>query len=321
MLSRVANSLYWLNRYIERAENYARYISVNFNLALDLPQPAAQQWEPIITATADQEIYFTLYDVVTANNIVHYMTFEERNPNSILCCLQYARENARTIREVISKEMWEQTNQFYWMVCEAAKDSKHWDLNHYYPFFEEIKKGSQLFFGIVDATITRNEGWHFGRLGRMIERSDKITRFLDIKYFTLLPEIKSVGSPLDLLYWTAVLKSASAYNMFRQQYQSINPINITEFLLLDKDFPRSVLFCTRYAYTSLYEISGNNPSKTKNEPEKLVSKLRSYLEHTEITDIFKSGLHEYLDDFQEKNNALGGAIREVYFDLKPLEVT
>jgi uncharacterized alpha-E superfamily protein len=317
MLSRVANSIFWLNRYMERAENYARFISVNYNLSLDMPQNA-QQWEPLVIATADQALFKAYYQEATANNVIRYMSFDEGNPNSLLNCLRQARENARTIREAISKEMWEQCNHMYWQVQNAAQQSNQWTLAQFYPFFEEIKKGTQLFFGIVDATITRNEGWHFGRLGRMIERSDKITRFLDIKYFTLLPDIKTVDSPLDILYWTAVLKSASAYNMFRQQYQGINPMNIAEFLLLDKDFPRSVLFCTRYAFTSLYEISGHNPLKVKNEPEKLVGKLRSSLEHTEINDIFKKGLHEFLDDFQQKNNALGNAISETYFALKPI---
>jgi uncharacterized alpha-E superfamily protein len=303
---------------MERAENYARYIGVNFNLSLDIPSTEPTQWEPIITATADQHIFFENYQEANAHNVIRYMSFDQRNPNSILCCLQYARENARTVREAISKEMWEQTNQLYWLVSEAAKHSDQWELGQFHPFFEEIKKGTQLFFGIVDATISRSEGWHFGCLGRMIERSDKITRFLDIKYFTLLPSLKTVGAPLDLLYWTAVLKSASAYNMYRQQHQSINPSQITEFLLLDRDFPRSVLFCTRYMYNSLYEISGNNPHKYKNEPEKMAGKLRSNLEHLEVKDIISSGLHEFLDDFQNKNNAIGNAISKTYFEIKPI---
>lgn len=320
MLSRVANSVYWLNRYVERAENYARFISVNFNLALDLPPTVAEQWEPLLVATADNFIFNKYYENASATNVIQYMSFDVRNPNSILSSLQNARENARTIRESISKEMWEHVNKFYWMVQEAAQKSKDWELSKFQSFFDEIKMGCQLFFGIVDSTITRNEGWHFGRVGRLLERADKTTRFLDVKYFILLPDTRLVGSPMDQLMWSAVLKSVSAYNMFRQKYISINPSNIVEYLLLDKYFPRSVLFCMRYAETSLFEITGTLPnSGFTNQAEKQMGKLKSMLEYTEISDIFNSGLHKFLDDFQSKNNLVASAIYETYFDLKPIQ--
>ncbi|MEY4525720.1 MAG: hypothetical protein RIR57_1090, partial [Bacteroidota bacterium] len=219
MLSRVANSIYWMNRYIERADNYARFISVNFNLALDLPPNVPEQWEPLIVATADHYNFFEHYSEANRENVLYFMTFDVNNPNSILSCLYSARENARTIRESISKEMWEYVNQIYWKVKDRVEGSKSWELARYQGFLEEIKSGSQLFYGIVDSTITRGEGWHFGQLGKLLERADKTTRFLDVKYFTLLPNVDAVGSPLDLLLWSSVLKSVSAYNMFRQQYK------------------------------------------------------------------------------------------------------
>jgi uncharacterized alpha-E superfamily protein len=247
------------------------------------------------------------------------MTFDNRNPNSILTCLYEARENARTIRESISREMWEYVNQIYWTVKEADHDSKNWELARYQGFLDNIKTGSQLFYGIVDSTITRGEAWHFGRLGRLLERADKTTRFLDVKYFTLLPEIDAVGSPLDLLLWSAVLKSVSAYNMFRQQYQIVNSTAITDFLLLDKKFPRSVMYCIRQAELSLYEISGTAITNSYSNPaEKALSKLRSEVEFSEVKDIFDLGLHQYLDEFQQKNNGVGAAIFKTYFDLKPV---
>jgi len=319
MLSRVANSIYWMNRYIERADNYARFISVNFNLALDLPPDVPEQWEPLIVATADNFIFQKHYDAPTRENVLYFMAFDVKNPNSILSCLLEARENARTIRESISREMWEYVNQIYWTVKDAAAESKSWELARYQGFLENIKTGSQLFYGIVDSTITRGEAWHFGRLGRLIERADKTTRFLDVKYFTLLPEIGAVGSPLDLMLWSSVLKSVSAYNMFRQQYQVMNPSAIVDFLLLDKKFPRSVMHCIRQAELSLYEISGTAITASySNQAEKALSKLRSEVEFTEIKDIFDTGLHQYLDEFQQKNNAVGKAIFQTYFDLKPV---
>lgn len=319
MLSRVANSIFWMNRYIERADNYARFISVNFNLALDLPSDIPEQWEPLIVATADDQHFSEHYDLVNRENVLHFMTFDEHNPNSILSCLFAARENARTIRESISKEMWEYLNRIYWKVKNSKQGSKQWEIAKYQGFLEEIKSGTQLFYGTVDSTITRGEGWHFGQLGKQIERADKTTRFLDVKYFTLLPSVDAVGSTLDLLLWSAVLKSNSAYNMFRQQYKEINPSNIVEFLILDKNFPRSVVHCLQEAESSLYAISGTSVDLGySNISEKKLSKLLSDIQFTEIADILKIGLHQFLDDYQVKNNEIGEAIFNTYFDLKPV---
>lgn len=320
MLSRVANSVYWMHRYIERAENYARFMSVNFNLALDLPPNVDQQWEPLLTATADNERFKKYYSDPTRENVIHFMTFDKRNPNSIVSCLSDARENARTIREVISKEMWEHLNTFYLMVRDTSP-KQQWEQTQTQNFFTEIRNSIQLFYGIIDATITRNEAWHFGRLGRFLERADKTSRFLDVKYFTLLPEIELVGSTIDLMLWSAVLKSVSAYNMHRQQYRSLTPASIVEFLILDKMFPRAVAHCIRQAELSLYEISGNNITQGfGNSAERMLSKLRTDIEFTETADIFKTGLHQYLDNFQTRTNSVGDAIFQTYFDLKPIEV-
>jgi uncharacterized alpha-E superfamily protein len=317
MLSRVANSIYWMNRYVERAENYARYVSVNFNLALDLPMSVAEQWDPLLIATTDNFTYYKYYDAPVREQVVAFMSFDERNPNSILTCVADARENARTIRESISREMWEYINQFYWRVKDAAVWSKTWDMSQYQTFFSQVKADVQLFYGIVDSTITRNEAWHFGRLGRLLERADKTTRFLDVSYFTYKPDSDAVGSTIELLLWTAVLKSVSAYNMYRQQYREISPSHIVEFLVLDKAFPRSVSYCIKQAELSLYEISGQAPTKGySNLAEKALSKLRTDVEFTEISDI--THLHEYLDTFQTRNNEAAGAIFKTYFDLKPI---
>jgi uncharacterized alpha-E superfamily protein len=320
MLSRVANSIYWMNRYVERAENYARFISVNFNLSLDLPPDVPEQWEPLVIATADDEPFRQYYEDSSRENVVNFMTFDDRNPNSILNNLYNARENARSIRESISKEMWEHINQFYWKVKEAS-EAKEYDLNRMATFFSEIKMGSQLFFGIVDSTITRGEGWHFGRVGRFLERADKTSRCVDVKYFQdrELPAEDAAGSPLDILHWSAVLKSASAYNMFRQQYNAITPSNIVEFLLLDKKFPRSVMYCIRQAETSLYEISGSPIGVINNQAERKIGKLRSELEFIDVQEIFDFGLHPYIDRFQVKNNEIASEVYYTFFALKPVE--
>lgn len=320
MLSRVANSVYWMHRYVERAENYARFMSVNFNLALDLPPNIHEQWEPLLIATADNDLFFKYYDKPTRENVIQFMTFDKRNPNSIVSCLSEARENARTIREVISKSMWEQLNKFFLMVRDT-KPQKEWEQVQAQEFLLDIRNGVQLFYGIIDSTITRNEAWHFGRLGRFLERADKTSRFLDVKYFTLLPEVEAVGSTIDLMIWSAVLRSVSAYNMHRQRHRSLTPTSIVEFLILDKMFPRATAHCIRQAELSLYEISGNTITGGFGNPaERALSKLRTDIEFTETADIFKTGLHQYLDNFQTRTNDIGAAIFQTYFDLKPVEV-
>ena len=318
MLSRVANSIYWMNRYIERAENYARFISVNFNLVLDLPPNVPAQWEPLLIATADNFLFNQYYSEPTRENVINFMTFDKRNPNSIYSSLSLARECARTVRETISKEMWENLNRFYLWMRDAKIDPSA-DINLMQNFYAQVRNDCQLYYGVIDCTITRNESWHFGRVGRFLERADKTSRFLDVKYFTLLPDANVEGNTLDLMLWTAVLKSVSAYNMFRQQYASLMPGQIVEFLMLDKRFPRAMSHCVRQAELSLYEISGTIPANGfSNLAEKEASKLRYEIEFTTVNDVFNSGLHQYLDQFQTRVNGVGKAVFETYFDLKPV---
>ena len=319
MLSRVANSIYWINRYIERAENYARFVSVNLNLTLDAPGILTEQWEPLLIATADNFGFFEHHTQANRDTVIDYMTFDKRNPNSIYSCLANARENARTIRESITKEMWEHINTFYLKIS-ATQSTKNWEVEQLQQFFDEIRNGCQLFFGIIDSTVTRNEGFHFGRMGRFLERADKTSRFLDVRYFTLLPDNEAFGSPQELLIWTSVLKSVSAFNMYRQQHRVINPSHIVEFLVLDKHFPRSIFYCIRQAELSLYEISGIKMTDGySNFAEKELTRLRHEIEFTEVEDIFTKALHPYLDEFQIKTNIAAKAIFKTYFDLKTVE--
>jgi uncharacterized alpha-E superfamily protein len=211
MLSRVADAIYWLNRYVERAENIARFIDVNLNLLLDVPVGVEHQWEPLVMTTGDRAIFQERYGAATIENVVQFLTFDRDYPNSILSCLYSARENARSVREVISSEMWERVNGFYLMLQEAAKRPPMEQLPQ---FFSEVKLASHLFAGVMDGTMSHNEGWHFGQVGRLLERADKTARILDVKYFILLPSIGYVGTALDDLQWIALLKSASAYEMW-----------------------------------------------------------------------------------------------------------
>lgn len=317
MLSRVADSIYWLNRYVERAENVARFIDVNLNLLLDSPAGMMQQWEPIILTTGDLSLFRQRYGQATAENVIRFLTTDANYPNSILSCLRAARENARSIREIISSEMWQQVNSFYLMVTEAAQDQTLTDVASMFKFFEEVKFASHLFVGVMNATMTHNEGWHFGQIGRFLERADKTARILDVKYFILLPSVRDIGSTLDDLQWMALLKSASAYEMYRKRgAHRISPRSVAEFLILEQEFPRSIRFCLTQAERSLHEITGTPIGTWRTPVERTLGRLRTDLDYLTIDEIIETGLHEVLDDLQIRMNDVGEKIFATFFALE-----
>lgn len=314
MLSRVADSVYWMSRYVERAENVARFIDVNFQLMLDESDGQDRQWQPLVNTTGDHNDFNKRYGAASQENVIKFLTFDTDNPNSILSCLRQARENARTVREIISSEMWLQINKCYLSVKSAA-DHSNW-LDSANEFFSEVKENSHLFTGITDATMTYNEAWHFCRLGRMLERADKTSRMLDVKYYILLRSAEDVGTPLDDIQWAAVLRSASAFEMYRKRHGRISPQGVVEFLLLDREFPRAIQFCLVAARDSLHAISGTPLGTFRYPPEKLLGQLCSDLCFVSLEEIIGHGLHEYLDDLQTKVNAIGAGIFETFFAFK-----
>jgi uncharacterized alpha-E superfamily protein len=315
MLSRVADSIYWMSRYVERAENVARFIDVNLQLVLDAPPGQEQQWQPLVNATGDQEEFAKRHGAATQENVIEFLTFDPQNPNSILSCLQAARENARGVREVISSAMWLQLNKFYLMVKLAS--AAPLDLDSATDFFHEVILSSQLFTGITDASMTHGAGWHFAQIGRMLERADKVSRILDMKYYILLRSPEDVGTAFDHIQWGAVLRSASAFEMYCKRHGRISPRGVIEFLMLDREFPRSVQFCLRAARDSLHVISGAPPGAFRCAPEKLLGQICADLEFATVDDIIGCGLHEYIDQFQTKLNHAAQAIYERFFAFKP----
>lgn len=313
MLSRVANSIYWISRYVERAENYARLIDVDYNLAMDLPPGLVQQqWRPLVLTTGDEELFREHYSEFTKKNVIQFLAFDTANPNSISSCLFSARENARTVREIIPSEMWMQLNEMYLSTRSVIK-AGDWSQKVLMAFFRDIKQGGHLFSGIMDSTFSHAQGWHFGNLGRFIERADKTGRIIDMKYYYLLPNPDYVGTPLDLMQWSALLKSASAFEMYRKTFGKLDVTNIIKFLVLDRDFPRAVRYCLIQAEQSLHDIAGTERFTFETKAEKEMGKLRSELDYTDVNDIFEFGLHEYMDEFQLKLNNVGHAVTETFF--------
>lgn len=316
MLSRVANSIYWLSRYMERADNVARFIDVNLQMMLDLPSGSNEQWQPLVNISGDDAVFADRYPAATRDNVIKFLTFDAENPNSIIYCLRAARENARTVRESISPEMWEQVNTCYLMVNALAADP----LLMISPsgFFSEIKKASQLFHGITDATMSHGESWHFYRMGRLLERADKTSRLLDVKYYILLPSLTAVGTPLDDIQWAAVLRSASALETYRKRHGHIAPEQIIEFLVLDHEFPRSIHYCLTIANDSLHAISGTPAGMYRNNAEQRLGQLCADLAYSDIKQIIARGLHEFLDAFQTNLNHIDHCIFDTFFALRPV---
>lgn len=316
MLSRVANSIYWMSRYLERAENVARFIDVNLNLSLDMPEEFGEQWAPLVNITGDRVPFTQRYGEPTRESVMHFLTFDRENPNSILSCVRNARENARSVREIISSEMWEQANHFYLLVKEAAEKKSAPDNPH--DFYTAVKWASHLFDGITEATMSHGEAWHFLQVGELLERADKTSRILDVKYFILLPEAQAVGTAIDNIQWAALLKSASALEMYRKHSKQIDPTKVADFLILNRDFPRSVHSCLARAARSLHAITGSSLDAFNNKAEQGLGRLLGDLNYTQIDEIIHGGLHEFLDELQTRLNWIDDAIFETYFTLRPL---
>jgi uncharacterized alpha-E superfamily protein len=310
MLSRVADSLYWINRYVERAENIARFVEVSEAMALDCPPGSAEPWLPLIYANGDRELFDQLHPEGSSDQVVGFLVREEDNPNSLVNCLAIARENARQIRDVITTEMWEQINDLYWSIQEGES---FWEQ----PLQEqlrEIRRGCQLFYGITDATLSRDLSWQFSRLGRLLERADKATRILDVKYFLLLPSPEDVGGVLDELQWISLLRCAGAYQMFRQsRQQMIEPKAVASFLLLDPNFPRSVRYCLGRIQETLRIVSGRSLPGAPDALECLSGLTLARWSYTSIDDLISGGLHEAIDSLQSDLNSLHNLIEERYF--------
>jgi uncharacterized alpha-E superfamily protein len=309
MLSRVADSLYWINRYLERAENISRFVEVSEAMALDCPPGSAEPWLPLIDASGDRELFDRLCPRGTPEDVVQFLVRDERNPSSVVNCIAIARENARQIRDVITTEMWEQINAVYWNLQEDS----FWGQPPQEQL-REIRRACQLFYGITDATLSRDLSWQFSRLGRLLERADKTTRILDVKYFLLLPSPEEVGGVLDELQWIALLRTAGAYQMFRQsQQRAIAPEPVAAFLLLDPIFPRSVRYCLERISETLRIIRGSSVPGCPDDLECLMGLVLARWSYTRIEELIATGLHEAIDILQQDLNRLHDLIEQRYF--------
>lgn len=336
MLCRDADSCFWIGRYVERAEATARMIDVHYHFALESlgRQTLVEtgQWSSLLAISGEQERFEARYSEQTEYNILQFFAFDTQNPNSICSCIRSARENARSIREQISSEMWESLNRTYlemrdWNIERVLSVSPH-------EFFQWVKNASHLFQGIMNRTLMMGESRDFLDAGRFLERANQTARILDVKYHDLLPRYKDgegviisspplppsaglpdplgVGGPIDVHGWIAVLKSVGAYEAFRKTYSQVTPARVADFLILSPKFPASVRHSISRVEGCLRRISGNSDTIPANAAERAIGKLHSQLNYVTAREIILNGLHEFLEDVQSRCNDIGGAITETY---------
>ena len=310
MISRVAEHCFWMSRYLERAENTARVLEVNHTLLLDFQVPIEQQWRPLLIISG-------IHDYPkepTAENVQHFMTWEESNPFSIISSLTMARENGRIIREVISGETWERLNYYHlWMHSPAARDA--YDSNRS-DFYGQIRRINQLIHGITAATMSHGEPWEFFRLGMYLERTSQTARILDVKYHMLLPQPEDVGSPIDHAHWVAILMSCSGYEPFHKKPRAGNMdigVAVAEFLILDELFPRSIRRSLDECRKASGTISGAFTQPPGNLVDQRIDELLGWLCGMNVHQIIKTGLHETLTRVVNSVHAIGTAIEATYF--------
>ena len=300
LLSRYAESLFWLARYMERVENLARILDVTDTFV----RHGADQsgWRSVIQINADEAKFLERYGEANAETVARFYLVDRDNPTSIASTLFYARENARTLRPLISTEMWAQINVFYnkvRLLTEAdAAPSRVSGLCAYF------KEQCQAHAGITDGTFFRDQGWAFYCIGKYIERGDQTSRLVDIKYHTLLPSVEDVGTALDASQWHALLRAASGYHAFRRIYPSgMTPSSVAGFLLLNHSFPRSVVLCVRQIEVYLTQLSSGYGLRGVHDAQERLDELRAALLDQSIQEILSRGLHEFLDWVQQQFNA------------------
>ena len=311
MLSRAADSIYWANRSVGRAANAARLIDANLHLSLDLPGTQSEQWAPILRTIADGRTVDQSSGVDARERIMAFLAFDTDNPTSILSSFIVARENAKSIRQLITTDMWEQINKAYLAVAAASKNQRILAAPH--EFLTEVKIAGHLYEGITDSTMTHGDGWHFGRLGRLIERADMTSRIVDSTYESLLPEDDAMEELVDGTRWSALLRSASAFEMYRQHRGRISPKGVAELLVADREFPRAMHYCVIAADESLRVVTGPRSGASVHATQERMDKLLSGLESFQVGDAVRSSVHDQLAEFQRDLNLLGASIAEAFF--------
>jgi len=310
LLARYAEAAFWMARYVERAENLARILDVNETFSRDTR--GGRNWLSVLQLYDDGERFHDRHGEATATAVRHFYVLDPENPGSILSAIRTARENARTLRPLISTEMWIQLNIFHNRLrALAPEDLSEPRMARLCGF---IKESCQTHTGITEGTFYRDAGWSFYQMGRALERADQATRLLDVKYHLLLPGPAAVGSPVDLSQWNALLRSASGYHAYRRVRPSgMTPASVAGFLLFHGDFPRSVNACVKALGATLADLRTRYGLAGGVQATAEVEALRGSLEGASVEAVIAGGLHEFIDGIQARLMAVTDGLGQDFF--------
>ena len=310
LLARFAEEISWMARYMERADNLARLLEVNEVFARD--RRGEHNWDAIIDLNADRELFEKQHGATSPSKTAYFYMLDRDSPNSIISSVRSARENARSLRPLISTEMWTHLNVFFneLQAISATPDN----IPNIARFCERVRTACQAHTGITEGTFYRDQGWYFYQLGKYLERADQTTRLVDVKYHTLLPRPDDVGSILDLSQWNALLRSAAGYHAYRRVHpRGIDPIGVAEFLVLNNRFPRSVRYCIGEVSNLLSQLIYTFQLNRGDRVAEAVDVIHKRLEDTDMQSIIDFGMHEFLDAIQLDLIAVAKAMDVAYF--------
>jgi len=312
MLGRTAASLYWMSRYVERAENMARLLEVGYRISL---MPGAieghrDEWRSTLTSAACEASYFKKHQDVTTTKVIHHLLFDEDNSSSVKSSIKAARNNGRAVRTALTRDLWESLNGTWNELSQIKPQTITAD--RLPGFLDWVKQRAMLFRGALLGTLLRYDTYYFSQLGTFVERADNTARILDVKYYILLPQPSDVGSELDMQQWATILRSVSGHRAYRWFYHDsrYRPWLIAEFLILREEMPRSLVFCYQWVNTAmdgLAKIYGKRYGCHDSARQ-----TYDMLKTARMEDIFQSGLHEFLGDFMVGNNALSAEVARTY---------
>ncbi len=313
MLSRVADALFWMSRYLERADHVARAVNVTFQLDLDLhgvlANPVELEWNSLVSLLKQPPPPVRTGEHPVAA-VQRWLLLDTANPGSVMGCMNRARNNARSVRGSVSPQVWQELNKLHWRLTDTSLQARVADSPH--DFCEEVQTGVLLFTGASEATLVHDEGWHFIQLGRYLERADKTLRIVDAK-FALLERSGTVDLPISNLQWGAVLKNCAAYEAYQRLYISrVEPERVVEFLLTNADFPHSVRFCLGRVMQSLAAISGRPADRCDDDVSRVVGRLHGDLAYLDSETLEGERLHAFLGDAQARCARISQLLQQQY---------
>lgn len=313
MLARDADSVYWMSRYVERAEHVARILLVSSNLLTDIghldEDLVEQQWQSILTIL--QVPGDVPGDGPMRGRVAQFMTFDEENPSSLITCVSRARENARTIRETISQEMWECLNVLYWSL--RADDAHHRFEESPDDFFQAVMKGSMLFQGITDQTLTHDQRWMFTQVGKFLERASVTARVIATKY-DILCAAEPLETPIRNIHWMAALRTCASIEAYRRHYiGDMDPTRVAAFMILEGNFPRSIRFCVSHAHEMIARVRSETNPRSIETAERVLGQLKTQLDYAQVEEIVAVGIPGYLQKIQDAVAEAARAVQSGYF--------